>query len=160
VVLAGVLSLALFRPWRKTVSNTATRLTRIALPVLLVTAVTLTGCGGSKKTPTQAGGPQPTTTARIQIDNPTANQVTGADITVKVTIIGGTVVQRTTGALTATEGHVHVSLDGQLVAMAYGTTQDLHGLKPGPHSVTAEFVAVNHQPFANPTKAAVLFKTQ
>ena len=75
----------------------------------------------------------------------------------KVTIIGGTVVQRVNGPLTATEGHVHVSLDGSLVAMAYQTTQDLHGLKPGPHSVAAEFVAVNHQPFANPTKAAVLF---
>lgn len=158
VAVAAALAIVLFRPWRKPMITTAQRVSRIALPILLVATVTLTGCGGSK-TPKAAA--QPTTTARIQIDSPTPNQVVvGSDVTVRVTIIGGKVVQRTTGPLTATEGHVHVSLDGQLVAMAYGTTQDLHGLKPGAHSVAAEFVAVNHQPFANPTKAAVLFTVQ
>jgi hypothetical protein len=159
VVVAAILSVVLFRPWRKSVSNAASRVTRVVLPIMLIAGVTLTGCGG-KKAPTSAGGPQPTTTARIQIDSPTTNQVVGADITVKVTIIGGRVVQRATGPLTATEGHVHVSVDDQLVAMAYGTTQDLHGLKPGQHSVSAEFVAVNHQSFANPTRAFVLFTVQ
>ncbi|MDQ1402077.1 MAG: hypothetical protein QOG03_393 [Actinomycetota bacterium] len=156
VALATVLSIVLFRPWRKTVARAANRLTRVVLPIVVVAAVTLTGCGGSKKASTTTASPPPTT-ARIRIDSPTPGQVLGPDVTVKVTIIGGTAVQRVNGPLTATEGHVHVVLDGSLVAMAYGTTQDLHNVKPGIHLLKAVFVAVNHQPFPNSPQASVGF---
>jgi hypothetical protein len=39
-------------------------------------------------------------------------------------------------------------LDGQIVAMACGTQQDLPGLKPDTHSPQAEFVAID-LPFQN-----------
>ena len=78
-------------------------------------------------------------------------------MTLRLRLDGATVVQRTTGKLTPTEGHIHVTLDGTLVAMPYGLTYDLHGLSPGGHTVQASFVAVDHAPFKNNPIAAVIF---
>jgi hypothetical protein len=135
------------------------RVTRFALPLLLAGTVTLTGCGAGKSS--NSSGTRPSTPVRIQITAPTPNQVVVGDkTTLTVNVIGGQVVDRTTGALTPTEGHIHVILDGKLVSMAYQTTQDLTGLTPGSHTVTAEFVAVDHQPFKNRPTAAVIFSAQ
>jgi hypothetical protein len=159
--ISGVVAVLLFRPWRK-VSTMSARVTRLVLPVLLALTVTLTGCGSGKSSGngSSGSGKRPTTPVRVQITQPTPNQVTGPDVALVVNLIGGTVVDRTNGPLTPTEGHIHVSLDGQLVSMAYQTTQDLKGLKPGSHTVTAEFVAVDHQPFENRPTAAVIFTAQ
>ena len=93
---------------------------------------------------------------------PTPNQVTGPDVTLVVNLIGAKVVQPAKGTLRPDEGHIHVSLDGQLVSMAYTTTQDLHGLKPGTHTIQAEFVAIDHLPFNQRTRplAFVQFTVQ
>ncbi|MBV8387542.1 MAG: hypothetical protein JO155_12195 [Acidimicrobiia bacterium] len=64
------------------------------------------------------------------------------------------------GNVPTDQGHIHVSLDGTLVNMAYSTTQDLNGLKPGQHTLTAEFVAIDHLPFQNRPQAFVLFNVQ
>ena len=134
----------------------AAKLTRLSLPVLLAFAVTLTGCGGSKAKNSLTTN-RPTTAARLQIVQPTANQVTGPNTDLVMNLIGARVVQPAQGTLRGDEGHIHVSLDNKLVSMTYGTTQDLHGLTPGPHSLRAEFVATDHQPFSNRVIAAVLF---
>jgi hypothetical protein len=154
---AAIAALVL-RPWRPTTS-TRTR-QRWLLTAVLAVAVTAAGCGGSDDSTSTATKARPTTTTRIQITAPTPNEVTGPDVTIKIELIGGKVVQRTTGELTPDEGHVHVTLDGKLVSMAYVTEQQLTGLSPGPHAVTAEFVAVDHEPFKNRPKAAVLFEVQ
>jgi hypothetical protein len=147
------------RPWRQ--PRVRSRLQRGGLALVLATLLTAAGCGGSgsSKSPTPTAN-RPTTPVRIQITAPTPNQVTPPDTTVTIQLIGGTVVQRTTGKLTPTEGHVHVSVDGKLVSMAYTTTQEIKGLSPGAHSVQAEFVAVDHAPFKNRPVAAVLFTVQ
>jgi hypothetical protein len=124
--------------------------------MLLASVVTLASCGGGDETDAK-GGARPTTTARLRIVQPTANQVTGPSVQLKLELTGGKVVSRTSGALTGTEGHIHVTLDGKLVSMAYGTEQDLTDLTPGTHSVQAEFVALDHAPFENRVIAAVLF---
>jgi hypothetical protein len=158
-----VVAVLLFRPWKK-VSTTSAKVTRLLLPAVLAVAVTLTGCGGG--TPNSGSGTttkaRPTTPARIEIVQPTPNQVTGRDVTLVVNLIGGTVVQRTTGPLVPNEGHIHVSIDGALVNMAYQTTQVLppDKLTAGQHTVTAEYVAVDHVPFANRPMAAVIFTVQ
>jgi hypothetical protein len=124
-----------------------------ALSTLALTG--LTGCGGDKS---QSTVPQrPITTARIQILEPTPNQVTGPDLTVKVDLKGAKEVQPAQGTVKPDEGHIHIVLDGQVVAMAYGTQQDLHGLKPGQHALQADFVAIDHLPFQNRVTAAVIF---
>ena len=149
--IAGVLGVLLFRPWRR--KSVRDRLTALVVPLMLAAVVTGGACA-SKSTPSKQ---RPMTPARIAIETPTANEVTGPDVTMRVRIIGGQAVQRTTGALTPTDGHVHVKLDGQLIVMAYGTTQELKGLTPGAHNLQAEFVAVDHAPFKNRPVAAVLF---
>jgi hypothetical protein len=158
-----VLAVVLFRPWKK-VSTMSAKITRLAMPAVLAIAVTATGCGGAK-TNTSSTTQHPASPVRIQITQPTPNQTTGPDVTLVVNVIGGTVVPATQttakgNTVPTNEGHIHVSLDGTLVNMAYSTTQDLHGLKPGPHTLTAEYVAVDHLPFQNRPTAAVLFTVQ
>ena len=159
--VSGLVAVLLFRPWRK-VSTMTAKITRLALPAVLAFAVTLTGCGGSSSSSSRKVHPD--SPVRVQITQPTPNQVTGRDVTLVVNLIGGKVLppQQTTGAVNPTEGHIHVSLDGTLVNMAYTTTQQLdpNRLTPGPHTVTAEFVAVDHLPFKNPPRAAVIFMVQ
>jgi hypothetical protein len=162
ILVSGALAVVLFRPWKK-VSTMSAKITRLALPAVLAIAVTATGCGGATS-PKSTTAQHPATPVKIQITQPTPNQVTGPDVTLLVNVIGGKVVPATQttvkGSLPTDQGHIHVSLDGTLVNMAYSTTQDLHGLKPGSHTLTAEFVAVDHIPFQNRPTAAVIFTVQ
>ena len=155
--LGAAVAAAVIRPWRRTTSTRMRQ--RSLLSLVLALAVTAAGCGGGDDGgSSSAAKDRPTTTARIQITAPTPNEVTGPDVTVRIELLGGTVVDRTTGELTPDEGHVHVTVDGKLVSMAYETEQVIKGLAPGSHSVAAEFVAVDHNPFKNRPKAAVLFE--
>ena len=141
----------------------------LRITIALTAAVVLAACGGdgsgrddgaSSEAPAAAGAERPTTTTRIQIEAPTPNQVTGPDVVARIVLIGGRVVDRTTGPLTPDEGHIHVTVDGRLVSMAYESEQEIKGLTAGPHSIEAEFVAVDHAPFKNRPKAAVLFEVK
>ena len=89
--------------------------------------------------------------------SPTPNQVVQPTVNLQVALTGGHVVPQTTSELKPDEGHVHVSLDGKVVSLYSGTTQELTGLTPGQHSVQVEFVAADHAPFTNRPVAAVLF---
>jgi len=124
--------------------------------VLLAAGLLLPACG-SDATSSPTANSRPFTPARIQIISPTPNEVTGPDVTVQVNLVGGHEVQPSAGTIRPDEGHIHVSVDGSVVAMAYGTTQELKGITPGPHSVQVEFVAIDHLPFRNRVTAAVLF---
>ena len=128
------------------------------VPIVAIALFGLAACGSSGSKSSSAPANRPSTTARLAIVSPTPNQVVAPDVTLQFELIGAKVVQATTAPHNGTEGHIHVSLDGKLVSMAFGTTQDLHGLTPGPHTVRAEFVATDHQPFANPVVTAVLFQ--
>ena len=141
-------------PGRGAVSKPPFRPPRVAALSVSV-ALLLGACGAGAAS--SSGSHRPTTTARIQIVQPGPNEVTGPDVHLVLNLIGATVVQPNNGAIRPDQGHIHVSLDGQLVSMTYGTTQDLPNTPPGAHSVQAEFVATDHQPFANRVVASVLF---
>jgi hypothetical protein len=98
----------------------------------------------------------------LTIESPTPNEVVGPDFTIKLNLVGATVVPAAVvkGKLRGDQGHIHVSVDQQLISMAYSTTQDLHGIKPGRHSLQAEFVAADHLPFKNRVVAVTLFVVQ
>jgi len=136
--------------------------------VLLTTlAMTLVACGGSSGSGSKTNATtskRPTTSAHLQILQPTPNEVTGPNVTVKVNLTGGTIVPaNVTGPpKNGTEGHVHVSVDGKVVQMQYQAEQQIPPLAPGQHNLTAEFVATDHLPFANRSTviAAVLFTVQ
>jgi len=123
--------------------------TRAILLALLLVA----GCSGGS---TQ----RPISTARLAILSPTVNEQTGTSVDLRVELTGATVVpaSQVKGALRGDQGHIHVTVDGRLVSMAFGLTQTVPGLTPGPHSIQAEFVAVDHLPFRNRVLASpVLF---
>ncbi len=127
---------------------------RLLSPIaaLVVIAGLLTACGG-------ASDGRPTTHATIRFVSPEPNAVSGSDVTVRVHLGGARIVPSTQvgGKPRADRGHIHVSLDGQLVAMAYGDDQVLPNVTPGRHTLQAEFVASDHLPFANRVIAAVTF---
>ena len=125
--------------------------------LVAVAMIGFTGCGSDNKSSAPRGPQRPATDARIQIVAPTPNQETGPDVTVQVKLIGAKEVPQVAGPVKPDEGHIHVSLDGAVVAMAYGDTQTLKALTPGQHSVQVDFVAVDHLPFKNRVTAAVLF---
>jgi hypothetical protein len=64
------------------------------------------------------------------------------------------------GALRPDQGHIHVTVDGQLIAMPAVLTYRVSDLAPGTHTIEAEFVASDHLPFANRVVAAVTFQVQ
>jgi hypothetical protein len=139
--------------------TTASKLRPALVAVAFAVVVMLpTACGASRASTTQST--RPVTDARLVILEPTPNQVTGPNVTLKFDVIGGTVLppSQVTGPLRGDQGHIHVSLDGKLVQMAYSTQAQITGLSPGSHSIQAAWVATDHLPFRNPVVAAVLFR--
>ncbi len=126
------------------------------VPLLVVAVSMFAGACSSKI----AAKDRPSTSARLQIVAPVPNAMTSPNVTIQLDLMGAEIVQAVTGPLRGDQGHIHVSVDGKLISMAYGTTQDLHGLTPGPHTMTAEYVATDHAPFRNRVVAAVLFQVQ
>jgi hypothetical protein len=93
----------------------------------------------------------------VTIVAPGPGAVVGTDTTLSVALTGGRLVARTSGPLTADEGHLHVTIDGLSLLMTDELTREVIGLAPGEHSLQVEYVAVDHGPFANRQVAAVLF---
>jgi hypothetical protein len=126
----------------------------------LVLTSLVVACGGSS--PSASSSQRPTSSARLQIVSPTPNQVTGSTVTLQLNLVGGQVVppSQIKGKLRGDEGHIHVSLDGHLVSMTYGLSQQLPTLNPGTHTLQAEFVATDHLPFASRVLTAVIFQSQ
>ena len=103
---------------------------------------------------------RPASTATLAITQPMTDQLVKGDaLDVVLALNGGTIVDAATTRLTATTGHIHLSLDGTLVSMTYGVVQELslQGLRPGTHTVEAEFVAADHGPFVPRVTAEVSF---
>jgi hypothetical protein len=110
--------------------------------------------------PSSPAAVRPASTAVIGITAPLPDAVERGDsLDVVLTLQGGTIVDAASTKLTATTGHVHISLDGTLVSMTYGLIQQisLQGLAPGTHTLQAEFVAADHGPFVPRVTAEVSF---
>jgi hypothetical protein len=95
-------------------------------------------------------GSRPRSTASLTIAQPPDGATVSSDqLNVIVKVTGGVIVQAASTTLTPGTGHLHLSIDGRLVSMTYGTVQivDVATLTSGPHTLTAEFVAADHAPF-------------
>ena len=121
----------------------------LAMMVLVTTAA----CSSS-------GGGRPTTPATLQILAPAPNAVTGPTVELKLELAHAKLVPATEtgGAIRGDRGHVHVSVDGTLVSMAFTLDQPIPVLSAGVHTIQAEFVASDHLPFKNRVVAAVTFR--
>ena len=101
---------------------------------------------------------RPSTTARLTVTAPRPGEVFRGDpatIPVSLQLDGGQVVPATSLRLVPNEGHIHLSLDGSLIAMT-GLVGDVSAA-PGPHTLSAEFVAIDHGPFQPRVIATVTF---
>jgi hypothetical protein len=119
--------------------------------VLVLTALVSLSCSGGGST--NAGGsgqpsPRPASPAKVSIVSPTDGQVVhGSTVHVAVDLTGGKIVQATSTNVVPTEGHLHVYLDGAIVGMNFGLTDDVRNVSPGIHILQVEFVASDHLPF-------------
>ena len=136
--------------------------------IIGLTIVTIAGCGGGTATTTASTtsttikGARPTTSAQVTIEAPTADQViNGTTVAVKLKVTGAEIISDHGGAhndeVKPDEVHVHLSLDGRLVSMTFGDSDELKDLTPGSHTLTAELVANDHAPFANKVEATTTF---
>jgi Family of unknown function (DUF6130) len=132
----------------------------VAGVILVTSAVVPRALLGPKASAAPPSGPRPSSTATIAFRSPTPGQrVVGDELEVLLTLRGGTITEATTSAVTPDVGHIHLSLDGQLVSMTFGTVQvlDLRGVAPGRHTLQAEFVAADHAPFDPRVETTVTF---
>jgi hypothetical protein len=104
--------------------------------------------GGSTNAGTGASSPRPASPAKVTIVSPTdGERMHGSTVHVAVELSGAKIVQATSTNVVPTEGHLHVYLDGEIVAMNFGLTDDVRNVTPGPHVLQVEFVASDHLPF-------------
>jgi hypothetical protein len=128
---------------------------RAAAVAVVLAALALAACSGdgdngqaATATTAAVAADRPSSPAKLTIETPRQGQ------TVKQTrpelvlaLDGGKVVNQTTTRVQGDEGHIHLYVDGKLVAMNYGLRQRLPQLPPGQHVVQVEFVAADHAPF-------------
>jgi Family of unknown function (DUF6130) len=133
----------------------------VEVVVAMLLAVGAVACAPGSSSSSTSDTARPTTAAKLAIVSPEPGATTGSSILLKLQLTGATVVPpaQVTGVV-PTEGHVHVSVDGKLVSMAYGLTQPVRGLTPGQHTILAAFVASDHRPFANQVVASVVFQVR
>jgi hypothetical protein len=143
----------------------ARRLTLLAAALLLLAAA----CGTKTNTTAPGGGTtvpatptnlstRPSTPAVLAIISPTPGAtVTGTTLQVQLSLTGATLEPPgATDTVVPTEGHVHLSLDGSIVSMT-GTLTQSFAVTPGPHILSAEFVANDHEPFYPRKIVTVMF---
>ena len=123
---------------------------RIAAWVTIaVIALVATACSSGASS---AGSPsvlaRPSSTGTLTIVSPTDGQVVhGTSVRVRTKLTGARVVAASTTNIVPDEGHLHITLDGEIVAMNFGLSDELTGLTPGIHTLQVEFVASDHLPF-------------
>jgi len=73
--------------------------------------------------------------------------VHGTSVRVQTKLTGARVVPASTTNIAPDTGHLHLTLDGEIVAMNFSLSDELTGLTPGIHTLQIEFVASDHLPF-------------
>jgi hypothetical protein len=145
------------------------RLSRLGVSLLFVAMLAACGGGssgsgssgsGSASTPgstSSAAGGRPTTTAQLEIVQPTPNQVTDANTKIVFKLTGAKFAAQTTKNVKPDEGYIHLSLDDRQLEVVDSPEVPLFDVPPGPHVVEGVFVASDHLPFANQPSASVSF---
>jgi hypothetical protein len=123
------------------------RLALAALAVVLLGACSSAGGSTSTPAPTTLAA-RPASTAKLTILAPRNGQTISRQAPeVRLNLAGAKIVSQTTTRIRPDQGHIHLLVDGKLVAMNYGLNERLPDLSPGQHLVQVEFVAADHAPF-------------
>jgi hypothetical protein len=124
----------------------------ISAALLLAACGANSGGGGSGDrshgAPPASDVERPTSPARLEIARPRPGRaVRGPDVELRIRLDGARVVPLTTTDIVPDEGHLHVTLDDELISMTEGLVQTIPDVEPGTHRITVEFVAADHAPF-------------
>ena len=116
---------------------------------IAVVALLATACSNGASS---AGSPsvltRPSSDGTLTIVSPTDGQmVQGTSVRVRTKLTGAHVVAASTTNIVPDEGHLHITVDGEIVAMNFGLSDELTRLTPGIHTLQVEFVASDHLPF-------------
>jgi hypothetical protein len=125
-----------------------------AVVVVAIGAAGTAGLWAPKRKPSTS---RPVTSARLAIVSPQTDELVGAKAEIKLQLTGGTLLDP--AVTKGNGGHLHVSVDGSLISMTNNLVQPVL-LKPGRHTVTAEYVAPDHASFKTPVIAAVVFDSK
>ena len=126
---------------------------------LLATAALVMAFVVPSRLGTKIASVRPSTPASITILYPWPRQVlrgNPATVRIRLRLAGARVVSYTSAHLVPDRGHIHLYLDGTIVATTYGTSTTVHAY-PADHRITVHFVAVDHGPFSPPVTASVRF---
>jgi hypothetical protein len=123
--------------------------TKPMVPVVLLLVAFATGVGafalGGSPTPS---GTVPAPDVTVEIQQPSDGDVmpAGRTFSLDVQIEGGELTDDTQSS-DPTRGHLHVFVDGELIAMPATPTPEVQ-LEPGEHDVAVEFAAADHRSFS------------
>jgi hypothetical protein len=124
-----------------------------ALAALALAGLGLTACSGGEEgaagpTATTVVADRPSSAAELTIVAPRNGQtVRQSRPELRLELDGARIIAETTNRIRGDQGHLHLLVDGKLVAMNYGLRERLPQLPPGQHVVQVEFVAADHAPF-------------
>jgi hypothetical protein len=131
---------------------------------LIALVLMTSGCGSEGSPPTSTSSPtfsRPSSAAKLSILSPkNGSVVTGPTVHLELSLEGAHIVKQTSTDLSPDEGHVHVLLDGSLIAMNYRLGDDIPDVAAGPHRIDVEFVATDHAPFDPRVTAATSFQVK
>jgi hypothetical protein len=133
-----------------------------ALVVAAATAAVLLAACSSTSSSSASTATRPATPARLEILAPRSGALVGPRPTLRLKLSGARLATAAVSAsvVPTDQGFVHVFVDDQLVSVLYSLTQKLPTLDPGAHTVRVEFVAVDHNPFANKVTASTRFSVK
>lgn len=142
-----------------------------AISLTLALGLTAVACGGGNdppedRSPTPDAAGRPSSPAELTILEPEPGSVTPAgSIPVRLRLENAELVEQVTTDITPDEGHVHLSLDGEVLTLLGGLEEDLselaeEPLEPGPHLLEAEFVAADHGFFSPRVITSVTFTVE
>jgi hypothetical protein len=135
-----------------------------ALALTVLAALLLAACSGGDRpaggpTPTPAPAERPSSTAKLTILSPRNGQsVDRPAPEVHLGLRGARIAPHSSTRIRPDQGHIHLLVDGRLVAMDYGVDERLPRLAPGQHLLQVEFVAADHAPFDPRVLAQAAFR--
>ena len=130
-------------------------MTRRILFTAAALALALPACGGEPEadgSPTAAptAAQRPSSTGELTILEPEPGGVYPPDdVPARLELEGATLSEEASTDLQPDEGHIHLTLDGELLTLLGGAEENLaelaeEPLEPGQHIMEAEFVANDH----------------
>jgi hypothetical protein len=138
--------------------------TKPQVPVILVVLSLAMTVGAFAFSGDESEDDPVTSDVTVAIASPADGDVVPAneDLMIEVEIVNGKLVSGSTST-DPNEGHIHIYVDGQVVAMPTSESDTVvpgTNLPPGEHEVIVEFTQANHASFAPPVQTALTIVAQ